>query len=569
MTGFAGRITGGTLDARPAAEQHEGLAVLYRGYIANAADAPAEFARAFRRWGEGLQSRVLGEYAVALFDPRTGELFLTHDALGLAPVFYAETPGGLAFASCLRDLAPLAPDQPDEEYIADYLATCSALGTRTPYRGIRRLLPGQSLRWNGRHLRLSRTWDIARVPEVTLGSDAAYQERLRTLLREGVKAAMRSEGKVWSELSGGLDSSTVTSLAAQSGAGPLDALSITYTLSASSDEREWMQAVVRRYGLRWHTIDGDESKPFSELPDAFAVTPLDAMPTAGILRRYNALAKSNGVRVILTGHGGDQVLCGDSPKPHYLADLLPFHLARLRTALREWQAADPNRRSLMFHLSQHVLRPRLRYWTRRSLSGTQTTSLPPWISPDYRRTMHLDRRSHFQPVSRCRSVGQQGQAERIWRVGMSAWDGGGQPFDLRFPLLYRPLVEFMLGIPWEQKLRPDCDRYLHRRAMTGILPEEVRLRTDKAGPEEAQFEGLRKDSPWLDLLLTRPRVVERGYVDARRWSEAVNQARFGRIVSMRHFIAAATLEVWLRQREEVRGARHSDFEKGELVYVRS
>ena len=152
---------------------------------------------------------------------------------------------------------------------------------------------------------------------------------------------------------------------------------------------------------------------------------------------------------------------------------------------------------------------------------------------------------------------------------MSAWDGGGQPFDLRFPLLYRPLVEFMLGIPWEQKLRPECDRYLHRRAMTGILPEQVRLRTDKAGPEEAQFEGLRRDSPWLDLLLTRPRVVERGYVDARRWSEAVNQARFGRIVSMRHFIAAATLEVWLQQREEVRGARHSNFEKGELVYVRS
>ena len=154
---------------------------------------------------------------------------------------------------------------------------------------------------------------------------------------------------------------------------------------------------------------------------------------------------------------------------------------------------------------------------------------------------------------RCRSVGEQYFAERIWRSQFTAGDECTQPFEFRYPLLYRPLVEFMLAIPWEQRLQPGQDRYLQRRALKGILPEMVRQRKDKAGPAEAELEGLRNKSPWTDLFLIRPRIVERRYVDARLWREAVNQARFGRIASMRHFVATATMEVWLRQLEDVRG----------------
>lgn len=583
MKRFVGRLIGletPSLHAQPAPEVYDGFSVLYRGYIANLPALIEEFkkrgevlndasdgqlfAKAYHWWGEELQSHVLGEYAVAVFNKQSSSLFLTHDSLGLVPLFYSQRSHSFAFSSHLDDLALLGPiDDLDEQYIADYLATCSVISARTPYIDIRRLLPGQSLHWINRHMSVRKTWDITRIQPIILGSDEEYEERLRVLLRAGVTAALRSNGKVWSDLSGGLDSSSVVSVAAQSGARQLSAVSIIHTSSTSADESEWMKVVVRQYALPWHTIDADESRPFSELPQGFCAEPISAMPAAGLFRRYQALAACNGVRVILTGYGGDQVFCGDSPKPYYLADSLPFQLGCLFTALRAWQASDPAKRSLTYHFLKNVLRPSLCYWARRSLSSPEATALPSWICPEYLRAMHLNKRSVHQVAPRCRSVGQQYLAERIWRSGFTAGDECTQPFEFRNPLLYRPLVEFMFAIPWEQRLQPGQDRYLQRRALKGILPEPVRQRKDKAGPAEAEIEGLRNGSPWTELFLTRPRVVERRYVDAHLWREAVNQARFGRIISMRHFVATATMEVWLRQLEQVRRATTLKYCPGE------
>jgi asparagine synthase (glutamine-hydrolysing) len=168
--------------------------------------------------------------------------------------------------------------------------------------------------------------------------------------------------------------------------------------------------------------------------------------------------------------------------------------------------------------------------------------------------MQLAHRSLRQIAPRCPSVGQQYFAERIATTGYRA-QGVNEPvsssFEYRHPLLYRPLVEFMAAIPWEQKIQPGQDRSLQRRALQGILPEPIRQRKDKRGPDQACFEGLRSGS-WSELLLDRPRIVERGYVDERLWRQAVSQARCGCLPTLKHFIAAATLEVWLRQVEDVR-----------------
>src|SRR3712207_4628922 len=129
------------------------------------------------------------------------------------------------------------------------------------------------------------------------------------------------------------------------------------------------------------------------------------------------------------------------------------------------------------------------------------------------------------------------------------------PYELRRPLLHAPLVEFMFGVPWEQRLRPDCDRYLQRRALRRILPESVRLRGNKGAYSQVVFDGLRRSREWTDLLTESPRLAERGIVDLGRWREAVTQARFGRTYTDRHFLTAVSLEAWLQQLEARRAAR--------------
>ncbi len=567
MTNFTGTFRGDavpSLSSRPAAEVYTNHDVLYRGYIANVdalireakkrGEAPVDladgelFARAYQWWGRNLQTHVLGEFAVCVFDRKNARLLLTHDALGLVPLFYLQGPDGLKFASHLDDLAGLSGVRElDEEYIADYITTANVISTRTPYVNVHRLAPGHSLYWENGKSVVCRTWDITRIQAITLDSDEEYEAHFRSLLRQGVQAALRCKRKAWSELSGGLDSSSVVSMAAHSNPGRLEAISIVHSASKSADESAWMKVVVGEFSLPWHRLDGDETRPFSELPRQFCAEPLNALPNSGLFRRYNALAKSHDVGVILSGHGGDQVFCGGSPRPYFLADLLPLRPGRFFRELHDWQTHDPARRSLLYHCLNNVLRPSFHYWTRRSLFSPAATVPPPWVRPDYSRTMSLQDRAAVQTAPRCRSIGQQYSLELIWRSGFPAGDDSTQVFAYRYPLFYRPLVEFMLAIPWEQKLQPYQDRYLQRRALRGILPEPIRQRRNKGEPAEAEIEGLRNASPWTDLLLDNPRVVERGYVDPVLWHEAVNQAKFGRIGSMRHFLATATTEIWLRQ----------------------
>lgn len=570
MISFEGWLAGSILYARPAPEVHEECAVLYCGYIANR-DALIEesikrdeafkqasdgevFAKAYRWWGKNLQQHVLGEYAVSIFDQRRSSLFLTHDSLGLVPLFYAKLKEGLVFASHLEDLILLSScDELDEEYIADYLATATVVSPRTPFVGLQRLALGESLYWIDERLTICKVWDIERIEPLILGSDEEYEDRFRAVLREGVLAALRSDGKVWSELSGGLDSSSVVSIAAHSGAGQLEALSIISGSYRSADESEWMKAVVTKYSLPWHTLDADQTLPFAELPQCFCAEPISVQLAPGLSRRYKALLKSHEVGVLLTGSGGDSVLCGGSPRPYFLADFFPLQLKRLSTEFRRWRQSSREGRAFTYLFLRDVFQPFVRHLTHRSLQPHEYALVPTWSHPEYIRAMCLKERSMFPLAEDCPSVGLQYHVEKILSNGFAAASRSDQSthcFECRKPLMYRPLIEFMLAIPWEQKIQPEQNRYLQRRALRGILPDIIRERKDKGGADQAYAEGLRQENPWTELLLNRPRIVDRGYVDAALWYEAVKRARFGVRSSTKDFLAAVTMEVWLRQTEE-------------------
>jgi asparagine synthetase B (glutamine-hydrolysing) len=178
-------------------------------------------------------------------------------------------------------------------------------------------------------------------------------------------------------------------------------------------------------------------------------------------------------------------------------------------------------------------------------------AVAPWFDRDYARRMDLDGRDRRLYGPRGRSVADQGFLERIWPV-MLMGTGSHQTvtaFEYRYPLLYRPLVEFMFAIPLEQRLRPGEDRSLQRRALKGILPERVRTRTGKMGPQRLYHDGLRDSPAWIEALTDHPRVAERGYVDRTAWEQAIAQMTVGRTHGLLHFLGTATLELWLRRIE--------------------
>ena len=565
--GFLGVLLAGApprLGSRPVPARIRSLQILYRGYIGNHAalfgddgsernDPDAEFfATAYDRWGAQLSRHVLGEYAVAIYDTHHRTLTLAHDELGLMPLFYAVDSDAIAFGTHLADLVEeIGVGSLDEEYIADYFARGEHLGRRTPYERISRLLPGENLTYGEGCVRTQSAWTLAQ-PAATGASGLAEEEaRLRQLLNEAVTAALPADGRVLCELSGGLDSSTIFNLARRAPGTSVEALSYIYSHSHTADERRWIEIVLREAPLPWHPLDVDATPALSELPHGRIGEPHVWVSHLALNRRYVETVRATGASVVLTGEGGDSVLCGDLQMPFFLADRLRRgELTSLVREGRDWCDGLQGKRSLRHVLTRFAFNGTLARMRGEALE--HRTPEIPWADAAYARRVSLFRRGKNPWLPPAGSVGSAYALQRVMRSANLVATNYHFRRDLppsRHPMLYRPLLEFMLGVDWDHKIAPKSDRLLQRSALRSILPDATLQRRDKGGSSQPFFDGLDASPSWREALTERPRIVDRGYAKLDEWRRAVDLARAGRTSDLSAFRAAAILEVWLQHLE--------------------
>jgi hypothetical protein len=213
--------------------------------------------------------------------------------------------------------------------------------------------------------------------------------------------------------------------------------------------------------------------------------------------------------------------------------------------LRDWaRRGDRSLWNLLWNCS--VRRPAEKF------AGRRVPTLPAWLAPEVRQAAALGalRRSGRNPVYS--SAARELQFSLCSRIG-KVLRFNGLPWEERHPLLYRPLVEFMLAIPWEQKVLPSQDRVLQRRAFTGVLPEIIRLRTDKAEGKSLLINGMREHWATVKETLDQSRLAELELVDLPLLRAACERVRHGLL--NRHFgffMAALSLDVWLRWQQSGR-----------------
>lgn len=544
-----------------------GCEVFWRGFVANPAEIEQQarrrgcvpeqrseavcFALASDWWGAEMPRHITGEYAAAIYDNARRTLLLVHDELGLVPLFYAETQDGIVAGSHLDDVVDeTGVGELDEEYIADYLVEGWHLGARTPYAHIRRLLPGESMVWQDGRLTRHQTWTLNAIERLRYRDHREYEEHLRQLLAEAVKSSIPPCAKVLCELSGGLDSSTVLALAVRSGAQRIEAFSFIYPESYTADERAWINAMLEKYPVRWNSINADAVRPFTEMPDGSCIEPNLSLLTSARHSSYYQLLAANNIDVVLTGVGGDATLLGDGPEPYYLADLLRgLQWRRLWEEVRSWSQASEQKRPPLYWMQRYAIKP---LWHPIKLGEDDGATRIHWLSEHYLKRMGSMPRGEADWMPHFTSAGDSWFFQRVFLGAYSVsmrYQDARLPCPFRHPLLYRPLVAYMCSVPWEIKLHPQCDRLLQRRAFEDLLPTRIIRRRSKLGPDQAFYSGLEASSEWVERLTVNPRIVQRGYVDAGKWSQTVQQARLGRTTGIRYFLASASLEIWLQQLE--------------------
>jgi asparagine synthase (glutamine-hydrolysing) len=509
---------------------------------------------AYEVWGDDCFAQLLGDFAVALWDGRNRRLVCARDALGVRPLFYYFDGKTLIWASRIGQLLTVDGIRRtlDREYFANYLVRLELPLALTPYTAIKRLQPAHMLVVERGRMALRRYWQPDPSKQIRYSSDADYEGHFRALFANAVKVRLRSVGPVWCELSGGLDSSSIACVASGqmrngSGAnGGLGTISWVYDRAYHSDERRWIFPVITKCGATPQFVSCDDYYPLRDFDEASLRWDEPSWQSMFYARltRTGQLLDEAGVRVVLSGEGGDQAVV-PGYTPVYIADL--FCRLGLRQGMAElvrWQ------KHLGFPLSTVFINSCAIPLLRRSRVrfGFQTESdqepIPPWIEPAFASTMRLRERAVGRLLSPPYwSRAYQSRCERIMETVLCN-AASTDRCEYRYPYVDRALVEFVLAIPWTQLFRPGEPKSLLRRAMVNILPEEVRTRRCNRGPDHAFFLALEKEWPRLESRLRDLRISAVGFVDRRAFSNALTLARFGAGRSP-DLLTALALENWL------------------------
>ena len=459
---------------------------------------------AYEKWGEECPTKLLGDFAFAIWDGRTHSLFCARDPFGVRPFYYHHSPGGFfAFASEPRAilLLPRTPYRIDEGRIADFLITQleGIDKTSTFFEELYRLPPASTLTVTPRGMRRQRYWRLEPGPELRLSSDEEYAEAFLDLFTQAVRCRLRGAGPVGSMLSGGMDSGSIVAVArallSEAGLGPLSTFSGVASDDENCIETQTIYAAQTMDGLDPHVVNSgqlDDLLPELEELSWSLDEPFDNHMT--LVRVLYLDAYRHGVKVLLDGIDGDTVLSEGS----HLARLL--RRGRWLTAWREavgqnrfWGSGYPPG-SELFHSARQAFVPepvrRLRHAlrSRNNQAQVQRNIRASIISPAFAQRIRLGERlqalgSHGAPGfapslprERARTLDHPYLTVGVERYNRVASAVAVEP---RHPFLDRRLVTFSIGLPGEQKLAHGWPKMILRRAMAGRLPEAVRWRRGK------------------------------------------------------------------------------------------
>lgn len=443
---------------------------------------------AYRRWGEACVEHLLGDFAFALWDARERRLFCARDPFGQRPFYYHHAEGRFLFSSDLAALLSLeaVPKRLDEGYVADALGGLHLYTDKTPYRDIHCLGKACRLRVKEGGLREGGYWRPDSEREIRFAREEEYVERYRELFTEAVACRLASDDPVGSFVSGGLDSSSIAAMAGRLlHADGRSVHAFCHVLpegesSPEGDERALVERLAERPGMDVTWVSRENFEPAAVARGRDDPLNIDAP----FVQTSLSHARRSGCRVMLCGFGGDAA--ATSHAEHLAIHLLRqgefFGFLHQARAMAEHRGHTTPRAAL--GLIRHGYSPR---------SGPSSDGV---IRRFLVETCLFNRDfvERFDVVAMAREARRfkRGDTsvpfrETMWRdvnegvnhhnieAAMACRAG----MELRRPMLDRRLVEFALAAPPEQHRLGHQGRRLIRRAMAGILPDEIRLRHDK------------------------------------------------------------------------------------------
>ncbi|MHB8413382.1 MAG: asparagine synthetase B family protein [Candidatus Acidiferrales bacterium] len=526
---------------------------LNSGLSAESSDV-AIVAAAHEKWSTGSFAKLMGDWALSIWNPRDRALILAKDFVGTRHLYYAIDKDQATWSSILDPLVLLAEKAftLEEEYIAGWLAFFPATHL-TPYVGIHSVSPASFVRISSGKQTVSKYWNFDPGKRIRYHSDAEYEEHFRTVFAESVKRRLRSDSPILAELSGGMDSSSIVCMADNIIAGGcaetprLDTVSYYDDQEPNWNERPYFTKVEEKRGrMGCHIEVGSEDAfKFHFQNDRFAATPGALVSDNEASREFAACMLSGKNRVVLSGVGGDEILGGvPTPIPE-LADLLATgRLGALTHQLKVW-ALDKRKPwpLLLFQVAWGFFPSSL-------VGAPRQERTAPWLRPEFVRRHRTALTGYKIRLTVCGPL--PSLRENLSTLGVLRRQLGcyplssGTPHAKRYPYLDRDLLEFVFAIPREQLIRPGERRSLMRRALAGIVPDEILYRRRKAFVARASAAAIPGELASLAGISGNVVSASIGIVNSTIFRDAMHRARTDLQVFAIPLLRTLSTEYWLR-----------------------
>ncbi|ASK64114.1 asparagine synthase (glutamine-hydrolyzing) [Virgibacillus phasianinus] len=519
--------------------------LLNRGYQFVTTSDTEVLLTAYIEWKEKCVQYLNGIYAFGVWDQEKEQLFMARDRLGVKPLFYMESDGHFLFGSEIK--AILAHQNVHAEVDRGGLSEIFGLGpSRTPghgiFKGINELRPAHALVYAKDGLKKWRYWNVKSYKHTDSLDDTA--EKVRSLFVDAVQRQLVADVPVSTFLSGGLDSSAITAIASnyfkQNGRGTLSTFSVDYEgndqyFEASkfqpSSDRPWIEKVVDHFGTNHHdeVITGfelaDLLKEAVDLRDQPGMADIDSS-LLWFCRRIKQQTT-----VSLSGECADEIF-GGYPWFHDPAaskgEGFPWMTSldsRIDLLHPEWQKK--------LNLKEYVHN---RY--------KQTVDETPRLEGE--NTLDARRRELFY-VNMQWFMAQ--LLDRKDRMSM------GASLEVRVPFADHQLVEYVWNIPWDMKLFQGREKGILRKALEGLLPEDVLYRKKSPYPKTFQPEYTLQVVNWMKEILADGNsplfnFLRRDRVEAIVKSEGTEftEPWYGQLMKGPQLIAhLCQIDYWLRK----------------------
>ncbi|MDN3233552.1 asparagine synthase-related protein [Priestia megaterium] len=475
---------------------------------------------------------LIGEFSFVIFDNKSNEVYAVRDQIGVKPLFWIHTGDEYIFSSdifLLRDFFNV--QDLNYGYFREFYERDGIIDIPlTPFKQVNRISSGHYILIDEEEVISRKYWDLSNIrSELTGLNESEYSEKFYEILNEAVNCRLVKGNYNSVLLSGGLDSTSIYSLAKKNENNRISSVSAVFDELKECDEREYFEGLLKKYNDKGNYVNLDNKLMFEDFPNNIPFTYEPNVASLSSEFSFNTANTSvkKGFYNILSGFGGDQLLTGSLfVTRDYLKKLRIKKLFSFLTDYSIYTNTSAYQNMLNYTIKPNIVRHFVR----------NESAYYKFIEEKFKKIPTYNQKELYFQISSAKA-----------HLYLDRTIGGITGTDMNHPFLDRRLIEFVYTIPGDLRFTPEYSKYILRQSMREILTPAITDRLNKTTHLAYTYKSLKKNWSSIIKVIEHPIIVnELSLISKEEWKENVGKWRNGLEIRS-DFWTLLAIELWMKK----------------------